>query len=129
MDIIGLISFSVFLVILVALSYTAIAFGIKNKKLMVEVVQLNIDKTILLDRLDKALNKNESQSLEKTDGFLKFLSESRDWAFKYIEDVQGSISSLKIAVESGYNTEEELQKLFELLPDNNKENNNEQGND
>lgn len=125
MDIIGLISFSVFLVILVALSYTAITFAVKSRKLAVEMVQLNIDKTLLLSKLDKALSEKESQSLEQTDGFVKFLSESRDWAFKYIEDVQKSIQDVKTCIESGYDTQEELGKLFSFLPETNKENNNE----
>lgn len=31
------------------------------------------------------------QKLEKNDGFVKFISDSRDWAFKYIEDVQKAL--------------------------------------
>jgi hypothetical protein len=66
-----------------------------------------------------------NKNVENTEGFLKFVTQSRDWAFEYIENVQNSISSLKSAVESGYNTEEEMKALFDLLPKNNKENNNE----
>ncbi len=118
MDIIGLISFSVFLVILVALSYTAIAFGLKNRKLVVEIVQLNIDKAILISKLDKALNAKDAQSLEKTDGFVKFLSESRDWAFQYIEKVQQAIDAVKVSASYGQVSEESLLELFNLLPEN-----------
>jgi hypothetical protein len=57
-------------------------------------------------------------SIEQTDGFVKFLSESRDWAFNYIEDVQSSIKSLKDAKDNGKNTRAELNKLFKFLPDN-----------
>ena len=96
----------------------------KNKKLAADVVQLGLDKVALLHKLEKEIEAKESKSLEQTDGFVKFLSESRDWAFKYIEDVQESIKSLKIAIESGYETEEELKKLFDLIPETNKENKN-----
>ena len=30
-------------------------------------------------------------NLETNDGFVKFISDSRDWAFKYIEDVQKAL--------------------------------------
>lgn len=123
MDIIGLISFIVFLVVLVAVSYAAIAFGVKSRKQSIEIVQLNLDKSILRDKLEKAIETNNAKSLEQTDGFVKFLSESRDWAFEYIENVQQSIQSLKTSVQSGYSTEEELEKLFSFLPSNEEKNN------
>ena len=31
-----------------------------------------------------------------TQNFIKFLSDSRDWAYQYIEDVQGGIKKFKI---------------------------------
>lgn len=128
MDIIGLVSFSVFLVLLVAISYAAISFGVKSKRLSAENAQLKIDKIILIDRLEQTINAKESQSIEQTDGFVKFLSESRNWAFDYIEKAQVSILKLKTSIESGYATEEELAELFSLLPEQQGENN-EQGND
>ncbi len=117
LDTVGLISFVVFLILLAVVSYTAIAFGLKNKKLASEVVQLKLDKLSLISRLEKELDARESVSLEQTDGFVKFLSESRDWAFNYIEDVQQSIQELQTAIESGYPTEEKLAKLFSHLPE------------
>lgn len=123
MDIIGLISFIVFLVVLVAVSYAAIAFGVKSRKQSVEIVQLNLDKSILRDKLEKAIETNNAKSLEQTDGFVKFLSESRDWAFTYIEDVQKAIQDVQTCIESGYDTEQELGKLFSFLPTNEEKNN------
>lgn len=89
----------------------------------VEYLQLKYEMQLKIDTLRKELEKRDNADVEKTDGFLKFLSESRDWAFKYIEDAQESIQQLKNSVESGYEIEEELTKLFSLLPDN-KENKN-----
>ncbi len=128
MDILGLISFSVFLVLLVIMSYAVIVFGIKARKLSAQIAQLNVDKILLLDRLEKALDAKESQSIEKTDGFIKFLSESRDWAFTYIEDVQKAIDAVKVSVSYGKASEESLEKLFSFLPEQQGEKN-EQGND
>ncbi len=121
LDIVGLISFVVFLVLLAVVSYTAIAFGLKNKKLAAEVVQLKLDKLSLISRLEKEMDAKESVSLEQTDGFVKFLSESRDWAFKYIEDVQQAIDAVKVSASFGKVSEESLTELFNFLPESNKE--------
>lgn len=87
------------------------------------LMQTVLDKTTLEKKFTEYLQGIDNKDIEQTQGFVKFLSESRDWAFKYIEDVQVSIESLKSAVESGYDTQEEMKKLFEFLPENNKENN------
>ncbi len=118
MDIIGLISFIIFLIIFCVVAYTAMVFGLKNRNLSKEVLQLRLDKLALLSSLEKEIEKNQSHSLENTDGFVRFLSESRDWAFTYIENVQQSIQELKDSVESGYPTEEKMAKLFSHLPEN-----------
>jgi hypothetical protein len=128
MDIIGLISFSVFLILLLVLSYATIAFGVKSKRLTAENAQLKIDKIVLIDKLQEFINAKESQSIEQTDGFVRFLSESRDWAFKYIEGVQQAIDAVKVSVSFGKVSEESLEKLFSFLPEQQGENN-EQGND
>jgi hypothetical protein len=49
--------------------------------------------------LAEELKKNENVSVEKTDGFLKFISESRDLAFEYIEKVQDSLVKFKSEVD------------------------------
>jgi hypothetical protein len=121
LDTVGLISFVVFLILLAVVSYTAIAFGVKNKKLASEVVQLKLDKLSLISRLEKEMDAKESVSLEQTDGFVKFLSESRDWAFKYIEDVQQAIDAVKVSASFGQVSEESLTELFNFLPESNKE--------
>jgi hypothetical protein len=41
------------------------------------------------------LKEKQNVSVEKTDGFLKFISESRDLAFQYIEKVQESVAKFK----------------------------------
>ena len=94
--IIELIAFSVFIVLFfAALSHNYLLVR-KKKKLLSIIVQLEIDKQILSEKLSEALVLKESQSdVEQTEGFLKFISESRDWAFKYIEDVQAAIKQFK----------------------------------
>lgn len=51
-------------------------------------VMSEIDKSVIMDKLEELVRENELKSIEGSDGFLKFVSDSREWAFKYIEDVQ-----------------------------------------
>jgi hypothetical protein len=84
----------------------------------VDFLKLKVESQHKIEFLQNELNKRENVSIEQTDGFVKFISDSREWAFDYIESVQQSIQELQIAVESGYPTEEKLAKLFSLLPEN-----------
>jgi predicted RNA-binding protein with PUA domain len=58
--------------------------------------QAYLDKILLAEKLDRELSTKDSTKIEQTEGFVKFLSESRDWAFKYIEDVQKAILELGV---------------------------------
>ena len=95
----------------------------------VAFLELSLQSKAKIDALQAEIQRRDNAAIEQTDGFVKFLSTSRDWAFSYIENVQQSIQSLKDATESGYNTEEELSKLFSLLPEKQQGEKNEQGND
>lgn len=50
------------------------------------------DNKLLERKINDLYQEIENIKLENTDGFLKFLSDSRDWAFQYIEEVQTAIS-------------------------------------
>lgn len=60
----------------------------------------NMDKAIIMGELAKILDKESSKSVEETEGFLKFVSESRDWAFQYIEDVQKAIDEYRLIADT-----------------------------
>lgn len=59
-----------------------------KKRVLKAVTKLTLDNFILKAELEKAQQAAQDKDIEQTDGFLKFVSDSRDWAFKYIEDVQ-----------------------------------------
>ena len=59
---------------------------------MRSIVKLTMEKMILEDNMPNIPS--------ETEGFIKFLSESREWAFSYIEDVQAAISNLEQAMVS-----------------------------
>ena len=111
---------------LISLLFVLILITKKNRdKLLKSVLQLEADKIIILDKLEKISSELEVKKLENTDEFVAFLSQSRDWAFEYIEDVQIAIKYLKNAMSTDNKEEITLAyaHLFELLP---KENNDSQ---
>jgi hypothetical protein len=61
---------------------------IKQKDLLVKLAQSDADNELLLNKISMASDKDQ---IENTDGFVKFLNQSRDWAFDYIYTVQNGI--------------------------------------
>ena len=78
-----------------ALSYVLILK--KRVKQSAEIqLQLLLDKNILLSKLSEALTALEEKPLVETDGFLKFITESRDYAFQFIDTMQKSIQEFEV---------------------------------
>jgi len=105
--------------------------------LLEKYVASEIEKSIFSKRLADILSEIETKKVEESEGFIRFVSESRDWAFKYIEDVQEALKafdnaagpeleylydhsrvnsdiSSKAAIDKVY---KEYKKLKEMLPD------------
>lgn len=108
-------------------SFVSIALSVKEKlratKMTTAIAQLVIDKAALQEELDR-LSFISSNSTDIENGFIKFLSETRESAYEYIGKVQDSIQGLKTAMLSG--NDEEISKryndLLEFLPSNDEEN-------
>ena len=65
-------------------------------KLKRDVSKLFIEKTLLQEYVDLTKStkiKEDSDDSIHKENFIKFLSDSRDWAYKYIEDVQKGLNS------------------------------------
>lgn len=93
--------FEIFLVVFNVLLIGGFAFEeirlrSKNTKLVESIVKLTLDKVTL----QKQLSEEAAMTPTEAEGFIKFLSESRQWAFDYIEDVQASIQNLKASMDS-----------------------------
>jgi hypothetical protein len=84
-----------------------------NQGLAMSFLQANVDKELVSRKLQQTIDSINNANLEDKDGFIKFLSESREWAFSYIENVQASIDELAKAKESG--DEEKLSLAYEKL--------------
>jgi hypothetical protein len=100
-----LVAFSIFIVAFFAIVVHNLFLLRRKRKLLSLIVQLETDKDILMSKLSEALaTKDSVANVEQSEGFLNFISESRDWAFKYIEDVQEAIAEFgkKIGPEIKY---------------------------
>ena len=93
-----MIDFIIFLVtilVVVTLLISVVKLRLKNRRLAAELLQATLDQNILLTKLAEELKKKEEVSVEKTDGFLKFISDSRDMAFQYIEGIQEALAKFR----------------------------------
>jgi len=81
------------------LAFLTVYFGFRNfvlrrklKDAFADRLQAEINKNIIMAEYSNALQQIENMKLEKSDDFVKFLSDSRELAFSYIEDVQVKIA-------------------------------------
>lgn len=89
-----MIDFIIYILILFSIVYLIgknIQLKAKNMSLTYEALQAYVDRNIVAEKLNIALLQKEDAELEKSDDFLTFISQSRDWAFNYIEVTQEKI--------------------------------------
>lgn len=89
-----LIISSVALVVSGLLLVSNLAIRLKNRKLILKASQAEVDRLSVYVKTQDLLKK-AAEEQEGKDGFIKFMSQSRDWAFEYIETVQSDLYSLK----------------------------------
>ena len=82
------ISFTIFVFLFFFLVFKNILSSIKVSSLTKELLQSNIDKNILAEKLFEASSIKAINKDEPSEAFLKFVSDSRDVAYEYIEDAQ-----------------------------------------
>jgi biopolymer transport protein ExbB/TolQ len=85
-EIIFIAILSIFLIVLSALFFRQ---RLISKALAERLIQAFIDNDQIAEKIEA---KHLSKDIEKTEGFVQFLSESRDWAFQYIETVQEALN-------------------------------------
>ena len=81
-------------VVLFYFVYAFIGFYMSNNQLRSQLKQAEIGRDHFKNKLLEQISIKESKKLEQTEGFFRFISQSRDWAFTYIEDVQKAIQEL-----------------------------------
>ena len=88
-------------IFIVILSTLTVSFAIAYSVTLYRITKINQAFTKLLlshESLQEFIAKNNVEFKNDSDihkeNFIKFLSDSRDWAYQYIEDVQKSIDSI-----------------------------------
>ena len=87
-EVFSFIAFVIFIFAFFALGINAVRMRSNNIKLKLQVIDLIQRNEVLKTSLDS----RESKDIEKTEGFLNFVTQSRDWAFQYIEEVQSVLN-------------------------------------
>ena len=85
---------TIFITLLVAFLYSvylAAKFKVQRDKLYIIANNINNELLVKSNSLASLEKQVEQLNLKESDGFVKFLSQSRDWAFEYIEDVQKAL--------------------------------------
>ena len=93
-------------IIIIILGTLTVSFAIayisvlsKMSKLTQEFAKLFISHNSLQEFISKNNLEFKNDSDIHKENFIKFLSDSRDWAFKYIEDVQTGLEKFMVEVE------------------------------
>jgi len=88
---IDFIFFVIFIVLFFILMADNVIMRRRLHKTKAEAVQTYIDMRILVEDLTKKIDEQSTQPIANSEGFIKFISDSRDMAFKYIEEVQSGL--------------------------------------
>lgn len=113
--------------ILIAIALTG--FGkarAKMKKAEYNLAQSELDKLAIQSELIKLSNQLDEMKIEQSEGFVRFLSESRDWAYQYIDAIQeefpkdyalikNKLSNETISLEDKKQISEALEKMKSLI--------------
>lgn len=96
---------------------------VRYRKAIVAIAQLEVDKATILAELDRTNQELANTKLGESEEFVKFLSQSRQWAFTFIENFQESLVDMFESLdheESFESTKEKFIALRKYLPDTNK---------
>lgn len=91
-----LVVFIIYIIVLFLVVVDNFRVRIKNTKLNSEVERHILEYMVIANKLQELKQERSEKNIEQTEGFLKFVSQSRDWAFAYIETAQAAIEELKM---------------------------------
>ena len=107
--------YSVGSIVFASMAYVALSFYFTNKKLATAVLELSAKLEALQERAKLLMEQSESKNIEQTDAFVRFVSQSREKAFEYIEDVQASLYELKSIRENDTSDPETLRNAVDKI--------------
>jgi hypothetical protein len=96
---IELVAFSIFTIFFFMLIFKNVTLNIKLSESRMEVIRAHLDKTIISEKLVEVSEKKNKLDDPSSEAFLKFVSDSRDWAYQYIDEVQESLNKFITDIE------------------------------
>jgi hypothetical protein len=114
--VIEFVIFFIFLIVFFVLVFDNVKIRIQNNKLKANLTQEYIDRSIVMQEMQKLMAEIDIKNSNQNDGFLKFVSESREAAFKYIEEVQEAINEFDSKVGPAVKYYKETGKMLDRRP-------------
>jgi hypothetical protein len=109
------ILYSFILIVLFKLIFDNAKLKSRIYKKNVQVIQQALDTKEIIERLTSELEIEQTKSKKEDDGFLKFVTDSREWAYNYIESSQKTINEVAQDLKNK-GLVEESEILLSLLP-------------
>lgn len=85
-------AFALFIIVFFILVYKNIRLRVKLSSTTLELLSKSIDNVVLSEKLSVALSSLTTEKDDISGAFLKFVSDSRDWAYQYIDEVQEGLN-------------------------------------
>lgn len=106
------------LLIILGLLIGYVAERREHNKIAKLYIQASMKSYVLNKKLEEFAEENSTLKFSENQDFVRFLSDSRDMAFEYIENVQGRLYNLDSAMKNGdpilINTA--IESLIDMLP-------------
>ena len=111
----AILIFSIVLSVSFAISYMAVLYQLRNLKM--SFAKVFLENVTLTEYADKVKSLKElSENDVHRENFIKFLSDSRDWAFTYIEDVQNGLTKFVEEIDPSINYFSDFSTMSEGNP-------------
>jgi hypothetical protein len=86
------ISFVIFIVIFFILVFDNLRLRLVHRSNIIQLLEVATERNIIATKLLDFTEQNLEPTEAASEGFLKFISDSREWAFEYIENVQAGLN-------------------------------------
>jgi len=90
-SVLNFLGFFIFVILFFGVVIDNIRLRHTSKNLETKIKQEVLDYTIRIENEVKELRNKKDPEVKEDDGFLKFVADSRNWAYAYIENVQAGI--------------------------------------
>lgn len=102
------------LLVILSVTSTVLAFLFyTQKKKNIEIIAQTLEFFMIQGQIDQESKTEKDQANED---FLKFISDSRDWAYSYIDEVQASLNKFITDIEPEINYFKEYGDLASMAP-------------